>query len=102
MGASDPHPTKKSKIAGQRSRKLEKAFHSTVKYALKGIPMDEFETYFPPGVMTKEVLGAAYDAYMQVGERRLLRRSLCCCLLRLAGWLAGLESRWRGRPVLMF
>jgi hypothetical protein len=66
MGDAKTHASKKSKIAGQRSRKLDRAFHSTVKYALKGIPMDEFETYFPHGLMSGEVLGAAYDAYSQV------------------------------------
>jgi len=55
------------RTVGQRSRKLEQAFHSTVKYALRGSPMDEFETYFPQGSVPAETLGAVYDAYVQVG-----------------------------------
>lgn len=54
------------RTVGQRSRKLEQAFHSTVKYALRGSPMDEFETYFPEGSVSSETLKAVYDAYVQV------------------------------------
>ncbi|KAI8105021.1 hypothetical protein M9435_000194 [Picochlorum sp. BPE23] len=53
------------RTVGQRSRKLEQAFHSTVKYALRGSPMDEFETYFPEGSVSSETLKAVYDAYVQ-------------------------------------
>lgn len=56
----------KRKTVGQRSRKLDKAFHSTVKYALRGSPIDEFQTYFPPDSLSNEALNAAYDAYSQV------------------------------------
>lgn len=51
---------------GQRSRKLENAFHVTVKYALRGIPPDEFETYFPEYSLPRETLEAVYNAYIQV------------------------------------
>lgn len=59
-------PGEKRKTVGQRSRKLDKAFHSTVKYALRGSPLDEFETYFPPDSLSRGALNAAYDAYSQV------------------------------------
>lgn len=51
---------------GQRSRKLENAFHVTVKYALRGTPPDEFETYFPEYALPRETLEAVYSAYIQV------------------------------------
>lgn len=54
------------RTAGQRSRKLEKAFHSTVKYALRGSPFDEFQTYFPQDSLSSETLTVAFDAYTQV------------------------------------
>lgn len=44
---------------------MDTAFRSTVKFALKGIGMDEWETYVPPGLLSREVLEAAYDAYQQ-------------------------------------
>ena len=57
--------SKRTRVQGQRSKKLENAFHSTVKYALRALPMDEFSTYIPPGVLSKEVMEAAFEAYCQ-------------------------------------
>ena len=54
---------------GQRMRKLQNSFHVTVKYALRGVPADEFEAYFPQDALPPEVIAAAYDAYCQVRLR---------------------------------
>jgi len=48
-------------------RKLQNAFHVTVKYALRGVPAEEFEAFFPEKSLAPEVLEAVYDAYCQVG-----------------------------------
>ena len=61
---SASHP-KRTRVQGQRSKKLTNAFHSTVKYALRALPLDEFTTYIPPGMLSKEVLEAAFEAYCQ-------------------------------------
>jgi len=62
-----PPSKKKGKVvAGQRDRKLDQAFRSTVRSALKGIPADEWQAYVPPGLLSREVMEAAFDAYQQV------------------------------------
>jgi len=58
--------TGNNKGHGQRMRKLQNAFHVTVKYALRGIPADEFEAFFPEGALPPGVIEATYDAYGQV------------------------------------
>lgn len=52
---------------GQRMRKLHQAFHRTVKFALRGVPSDEFHAYFPNGELPEPIMEAAYDSYGQVG-----------------------------------
>ncbi len=63
--ASSKSRPKRTRVQGQRSKKLTNAFHSTVKYALRALPLDEFITYIPPGLLSKEVLEAAFEAYCQ-------------------------------------
>lgn len=58
---------------GQRMRKLQNAFHVTVKYALRGVPQDEFQAYFPEGALPDEVVGTAYDGYSQVIKSRRIK-----------------------------
>lgn len=53
---------------GQRMRKLENAFHVTVKYAFRGMPLEEFQTYFPPGSIPPHHTEAAYNGYRQVSR----------------------------------
>lgn len=88
------------RTVGQRSRKLEQAFHSTVKYALRGSPMDEFETYFPQGSVSSETLGAVYDAYVQVWVLLVVTRvyigSLQCFWDMIAVFTSG-EGVYRRR-----
>lgn len=91
-------PSKKGKVvAGQRDRKLDAAFRSTVRSALKGIPVDEWQAYVPPGLLSREVMEAAFDAYQQVrrevkvqgrcGERSAPRSAVCYMKLSEAiGW----------------
>ena len=103
-------PREKRKTVGQRSRKLDKAFHSTVKYALRGSPIDEFETYFPPDSLSQGALSAAYDAYSQVrfSSTRILftpEGSLTLPILRSAyikrGYLSIENSRkFARKPIL--
>lgn len=47
-------------------RKLQNAFHVTAKYALRGVPEDEFVAYFPEAALPNEVVTMAYDGYRQV------------------------------------
>jgi hypothetical protein len=51
---------------GQRMRKLQNAFHVTVKYALRGIPPEEFHVHFPEETFPEPILEVLYDAYVQV------------------------------------
>ena len=97
-------PSKKGKVvAGQRDRKLDAAFRSTVRSALKGIPVDEWQAYVPPGLLSREVMEAAFDAYQQVrrevkvqgrcGERSAPRSAVCYMKLSEAiGWYLRLSD----------
>jgi hypothetical protein len=60
------------KSCGQRMRKLQNAFHVTVKYALRGVPADEFPAYFAVEELPEGVLEATYDSY---GQASLLETS---------------------------
>ena len=47
-------------------KKLQNAFHLTAKYALRGVPQDEFDAYFPEGTLADNIIATAYDGYCQV------------------------------------
>ena len=85
------HTEQVTRQQGQRSKKLQHAFHVTVKYALRGVPEDEFIAYFPEGILSKEIVEVAYDAYCQVrcylrlvvGGSELSRGVSCCVSTQL-------------------
>ena len=58
---------------GQRMRKLQNAFHLTVKYALRALPADEFQVHFSEGAFPEPILEVLYDAYCEVGGSHGLR-----------------------------
>lgn len=62
-----PHEDTK-KAHGQRMRKLQNAFHLTVKYALRGVTPEEFQLHFPEGALPEPILETLYDAYTQVRQ----------------------------------
>lgn len=66
VASTAPIPGHALKKQGQRMRKLHQAFHRTVKFALRGVPPEEFHAYFPNGQLPDPIIEAAYDGYGQV------------------------------------